>query len=107
MLPVRYDAKAVQRAINNKFASCDLATLTVVTGSAGSDPTYDPVTNTLTIPPSSSGSESASQTMTAQEILTSLLTVDGASSNLDADKLDGNDSSYFLNTSSEINAGSF
>ena len=103
MLPVRYDAKAVQRAINNKFASSDLSTLTVVTGSAGSDPTYDPATNTISIPPSSS----ESNTMTAQEILTSLLTVDGASSNLDADRLDGNDSSYFLNTSSEINAGTF
>ena len=43
-------------------------------------------------------------TYTASDILTKIKTVDGTNSGLDADKLDGNDSSYFLNATN-LNTG--
>ncbi len=102
MLPVKYDAKAIKREIKKSLASSDLSTLTVQTGASGTSVIYNPETNTLTIPQGPAGSAE-----TAQQLLDKILTADGTGSNLDADKLDGNDSTYFLNVNSSINAGLF
>jgi hypothetical protein len=104
MLPVKYDAKATQREINKSLASSDLSTLVVLTGDAGTDVTYNSETNTLTIPQGDTGVGSEE---TPQQLLNKILQVDGISSNLDADKLDGNDSNHYLNVNSSINAGTF
>ena len=102
MLPVKYDAKAIQREIKKSLASSDLSTLTVQTGASGTSVIYNPETNNLTIPQGPAGSaESPSQ------LLAKILQVDGAASGLDADKLDGNDSSHFLNVNTGVNAGTF
>ena len=45
---------------------------------------------------------SATADQTASEILTAIKTVDGASSGLDADLLDGNEATHFLNTSTSF-----
>ena len=44
----------------------------------------------------------ATADQTASEILTAIKTVDGASSGLDADLLDGNEATHFLNTSTSF-----
>lgn len=49
----------------------------------------------LTITPNVSSIDSKTGTLTATNILDTIKTVDGATSGLDADFLDGNDSSYF------------
>jgi hypothetical protein len=53
---------------------------------------------------------SATADMSAAEILAALLTVDGSGSNLDADRLDGNSSAYYLdlsNATGTLPTGSF
>lgn len=80
----------------------DLTELSVTTGEAGTDAVYNSTTNTLQIPrglPANSA--------TPEVLRESLKQVDGAGSELDADKLDGNDSTYFLNTDTTLNGGFF
>lgn len=84
-----------------------LQSLQVATGPSGSNASYNPETGVLTVPRGDEGDQGESGTDTADDILTKLLTVDGTTSNLDADKLDGQDGSYYLNTSSALDAGSF
>ena len=80
----------------------DLTELSVTTGEAGTDAVYNSTTNTLQIPrglPANSA--------TPEVLRESLKQVDGEGSELDADKLDGNDSTYFLNTDTTLNGGFF
>ena len=48
--------------------------------------------------------ELTNQTMSASDILTALLTVDGAGSGLDADKLDGQEGTYYMAATTKLNA---
>lgn len=99
-----FAAQAAAQASAAAETLSTLQSLQAVTGPPGSNASYNPETGVLTVP---RGDEGDSGADTANEILTKLLTVDGTTSNLDADKLDGQDGSYYLNTSSELDAGSF
>ena len=80
----------------------DLTELSVTTGEAGTDAVYNSTTNTLQIPrglPANSA--------TPELLRESLKQVDGAGSELDADKLDGKDSTDFLQTTSTVLGGFF
>ena len=93
---------ATQQATIATEALEDLTELSVTTGEAGTDAVYNSTTNTLQIPrglPANSA--------TPEVLRESLKQVDGEGSELDADKLDGNDSTYFLNTDTTLNGGFF
>jgi len=80
----------------------DLTELSVTTGEAGTNAIYNSTTNTLQVPrglPANSA--------TPEVLRESLKQVDGSGSELDADKLDGNDSAHFLNINSTVNGGFF
>ena len=76
---------------------------TTTTGAAGTNAsvtsTYNSVTNTITldftIPRGATGESGSSASITADEVLTKIKTVDGANSGLDADTLDGIHASGF------------
>lgn len=93
---------AAQKVNTATEALEDLTELSVTTGEAGTNAVYNSTTNTLQIPrglPANSA--------TPEVLRESLKQVDGSGSELDADKLDGNDSTHFLNINSALIGGFF
>ena len=80
----------------------DLTELSVTTGEAGTNAIYNSTTNTLQVPRGQPANSA-----TPEVLRESLKQVDGSGSELDADKLDGNDSAHFLNINSTVNGGFF
>jgi hypothetical protein len=94
-------ASSALASANTATAAVDeLADLTVQTGDAGTDVTYNSNTGILTVPRGATSSTPAG-------LLEAIKTVDGSDSRLDADKLDGKDSTHFLNINSSLNGGYF
>jgi hypothetical protein len=95
-------SSALASANTAQDAIDELADLTVRTGDAGTEVSYNSNTGILTVP---RGLPANSSTPLA--LLEALKTVDGSDSNLDADRLDGKDSAHFLNINSTVNGGFF
>lgn len=82
-----------------------IKTLTAATGEAGSTASYNSETGVLTIPRGNKGESGAD--LTPLVLMEKMKKVDGEDSKLDADKLDGKDSTHFLNVNSSLNGGYF
>lgn len=95
-------SSALASANTAQDAIDELADLTVQTGDAGTDVSYNSNTGILTVPRGQPATSSS-----PVGLLEAIKTVDGSDSRLDADKLDGNDSSHFLNINSSLNGGYF
>lgn len=96
-------ASSALASANTATAAVDeLAELTVQTGDAGTEVTYNSNTGILTVPRGRPATSS-----TPEGLLEAIKEVDGESSSLDADKLDGKDSVHFLNINSIVNGGFF
>lgn len=92
-------ATAAQQSANS------IKTLTAATGLAGSTASYNSETGVLTIPKGNTGESGAD--LTPEILREKIKKVDGSDSDLDADKLDGKDSTHFLNINSTVNGGFF
>lgn len=95
-------SSALASANTAQDAIDELEDLTVRTGDAGTEVSYNSNTRILTVPrglPATSSSPLS--------LLEAIKGVDGSTSDLDADKLDGNDSTHFLNINSTVNGGFF
>lgn len=95
-------SSALASANTAQDAIDELADLTVRTGDAGTDVSYNSNTGILTVPRGQPATSS-----TPAGLLEAIKTVDGSESRLDADKLDGKDSTHFLNINSSLSGGYF
>tara|TARA_R100001163_G_C5064128_1_gene201618 strand:+ start:793 stop:1188 length:396 start_codon:yes stop_codon:yes gene_type:complete len=87
-----------------QFAN-SIKTLTAATGLAGSTASYNSETGVLTVPRGNKGDSGAD--LTPEVLREKIKQVDGVDSNLDADKLDGKNSTHFLNINSALIGGFF
>lgn len=96
---------AVSSANSAQLSANSIKTLTAATGLAGSTASYNSETGVLTIPRGNKGESGAD--LSPEVLREKIKKVDGSDSDLDADKLDGKDSTHFLNINSTVNGGFF
>ena len=97
--------QAQSSATSAQQSANSIKTLTAATGLAGSTASYNSETGVLTIPRGNTGESGAD--LTPEVLIEKMKKADGSNSNLDADKLDGNDSTHFLNINSALVGGFF
>ena len=97
--------QAQSSATSAQQSANSIKTLTAATGLAGSDASYNSETGVLTVPRGNTGESGAD--LTPEVLIEKMKKADGSNSNLDADKLDGNDSTHFLNINSALVGGFF
>ncbi len=97
--------QAQSSATSAQQSANSIKTLTAATGLAGSTATYNSETGVLTIPRGNTGESGAD--LTPEVLREKIKQVDGVDSNLDADKLDGKNSTHFLNINSALIGGFF
>jgi hypothetical protein len=98
-------AQAQSSASSAQQSANSIKTLTAATGLAGSTASYNSETGVLTIPRGNTGESGAD--LTPEVLREKIKQVDGENSNLDADKLDGKNSTHFLNVNSALIGGFF
>ena len=92
-------------ATSAQQSSNSIKTLTAATGLAGSNASYNSETGVLTIPRGNKGESGAD--LSPEVLREKIKKVDGSDSDLDADKLDGKNSTHFLNINSALIGGFF
>lgn len=97
--------QAQSSATSAQQSANSIKTLTAATGLAGSEATYNSETGVLTIPRGNTGESGAD--LTPEVLIEKMKKADGPDSNLDADKLDGKESTHFLNVNSALIGGFF
>lgn len=97
--------QAQSSATSAQQSANSIKTLTAATGLAGSTASYNSETGVLTIPRGNTGESGAD--LTPEVLREKIKKVDGVDSNLDADKLDGKNSTHFLNVNSALIGGFF
>lgn len=97
--------QAQSSATTAQQSANSIKTLTAATGLAGSTASYNSETGVLTVPRGNTGESGAD--LTPEVLREKIKQVDGVDSNLDADKLDGKNSTHFLNINSALIGGFF
>jgi hypothetical protein len=97
--------QAQSSATTAQQSANSIKTLTAATGLAGSTASYNSETGVLTVPRGNTGESGAD--LTPEVLREKIKQVDGVNSNLDADKLDGKNSTHFLNINSALIGGFF
>ena len=97
--------QAQSSATSAQQSANSIKTLTAATGLAGSTASYNSETGVLTVPRGNKGDSGAD--LTPEVLREKIKQVDGVDSNLDADKLDGKNSTHFLNINSALIGGFF